>query len=500
MQITFPTPPQAYNQAFITNVLSALRKTISDSSAELVSSDDALAALIDELSTTVSELAVAFYPKSQSCLVVPTYADALLLEPGDDAVTIRTEGYYEPCDFGGAVYKYVLAEPSHEGKFQAANGRWYELSEKDVTFQMFGSHADYGTGNTDASAAINNAFAYWRANVINGVTLRVIGRHYVDSNLTFNFNLDPVTGFGGKMWCGNPQVDGFYMATGRAMVLDTTSASFFEDVSFRLDGNNDVCLLKVGDDAFVRAWNKPKFGLVVNNNSQVRTAVAVRFNYVLHAHGYLVVNGGGSGNPLYNLGTPGNLGYGTLLQLCQTVMCGNLVLGLGNGNVGIHVTGGSTNANHFTGLDVEEVYWGIVIDSSSAVDNTFNGGKVVAFNCINATAGLRNRGTAQLSIYPGGSYLYAGGERFGTLNRADGFSPFARPASSVLLRNTSGRRVHLRTTGDITVATITKADGNAYGVPLATGVGEVIDLALMPYDAFTYTYTGSPTWHMWSDD
>src|SRR5690606_2191432 len=40
--------------------------------------------------------------------------------------SIRTEGYYAPGDGGGALYKRVGSEPSHNSKVQSADGSWWE--------------------------------------------------------------------------------------------------------------------------------------------------------------------------------------------------------------------------------------------------------------------------------------------------------------------------------------------------------------------------------------
>ena len=69
-----------------------------------------------------------------------------------DCNNVRTAGYAAEGDLGGALYKRVGSAPSHAGKFQSADGAWWELAETVVTPQMFGA-LTIG----DATAAIQAA-------------------------------------------------------------------------------------------------------------------------------------------------------------------------------------------------------------------------------------------------------------------------------------------------------------------------------------------------------
>lgn len=57
-------------------------------------------------------------------------------------VVIRTAGYYEAGDAGGALYKRVVGEPSHAGKIQSADGAWWEIAENFPSVKMFGAKGD----------------------------------------------------------------------------------------------------------------------------------------------------------------------------------------------------------------------------------------------------------------------------------------------------------------------------------------------------------------------
>lgn len=72
----------------------------------------------------------------------PTVAAASLGTPVGD--TLRVNAFAKEGDGGGALYRRVETEPDHPGKFQSANGLWWELSEPAVRPEMFGARSDDG--------------------------------------------------------------------------------------------------------------------------------------------------------------------------------------------------------------------------------------------------------------------------------------------------------------------------------------------------------------------
>lgn len=99
---------------------------------------------------------------------VPIYASVVTVEGlniNPNITAIRTNGYYDPGDGGGALYKRVASEPSHAGKIQSSDGAWWEIAERTLHVRMFGAVPDgnvntnTGTDNTDA---FNAATAYIR--------------------------------------------------------------------------------------------------------------------------------------------------------------------------------------------------------------------------------------------------------------------------------------------------------------------------------------------------
>src|SRR5690606_16326589 len=54
---------------------------------------------------------------------------------------LRVNGYSSAGDGGAALYKKVDDEPGHAGKFQSADGAWWELAEQIPNVCMFGAQA-----------------------------------------------------------------------------------------------------------------------------------------------------------------------------------------------------------------------------------------------------------------------------------------------------------------------------------------------------------------------
>lgn len=78
---------------------------------------------------------------------------------------LRTIGYAAPGDGGAALYKRVSSQPVHAGKFQSADGAWWELAETAPCWRMFGAKGD---DSADDTPAIRGAIAF--AN-LKGLTL-----------------------------------------------------------------------------------------------------------------------------------------------------------------------------------------------------------------------------------------------------------------------------------------------------------------------------------------
>ncbi len=71
---------------------------------------------------------------------------------------VRVGGYYLPGDGGAGLYRHIVGQPSHAGKFQTADGRWFELqSSGEVWATQFGAKPEAAFDN---SPAINAATDY----------------------------------------------------------------------------------------------------------------------------------------------------------------------------------------------------------------------------------------------------------------------------------------------------------------------------------------------------
>lgn len=71
-----------------------------------------------------------------------TRATAIAESFPSNVLFVETAGYYSPGDGGGALYKKVSSEPSHMGKFQSADGAWWELYEQMISVRAFGAKGD----------------------------------------------------------------------------------------------------------------------------------------------------------------------------------------------------------------------------------------------------------------------------------------------------------------------------------------------------------------------
>lgn len=86
-----------------------------------------------------------------------TVADATAASIPSGQNMVRTGGYGAVGDDGGALYKKVVSAPSHDGKFQSADGAWWELSSgQDIFAEMFGA----SPSASDNTAAVQSAVTY----------------------------------------------------------------------------------------------------------------------------------------------------------------------------------------------------------------------------------------------------------------------------------------------------------------------------------------------------
>lgn len=449
-----------------------------------------------KIGTPVISSTVALYDPVSA----PTFAAAQALSLASGFNSIRTQCYRTPGDKGGALYVPVPSMPAHPGRLQLASGQWCEIAEVEVLPQMLGAYGDYTTGNHDDSEALLDWFATIRAQRLNGVVGRLCGRYYSADSITFDYAAS--SPYGGAILADKPGIDGIYFAADKVCAFESSSGPvYYETIEGHIETTVDGVGFRIGKNDFSDAWNRINLRLVVNNGAQTKTAETCRLNYVLHASGSIVANGGGSGNPAYELGEEGDEGYGIVVR-CRQLVMSMLEVGAGNGNIGMLLDGGSSYGNLFTTPDIEEVSTGIKIAYGGVIKNRWEGGTVVAKYIVDAPSGGYNDGTFHAQVYAvaGAAYVKPSGERFRMINRTDTFTPPSLPASTVALYNLEGRRWSFRAFGNVSAATIVRASGETVNLPIGNGTLVQVDAHLDPYDSVMFTYTVAPGWAAWTED
>lgn len=103
-----------------------------------------------------------------------------------DVESIQTGGYTTSGDGGGAIYKRVVAEPSHEHKVQSADGAWWEGAGPVIRLEMLGA---VGDGVTDDGPAIQNAL-----DAQESIDFPVVGRsgitYFIATGVTADHDVD----------------------------------------------------------------------------------------------------------------------------------------------------------------------------------------------------------------------------------------------------------------------------------------------------------------------
>ncbi|WP_404415565.1 discoidin domain-containing protein [Brevundimonas vesicularis] len=94
--------------------------------------------------------------------LIGTRQQAQSMTIGPEFAAVRTTGYAAPGDGGGGLYKRVVSEPAHAGKFQSAGGQWWEVTPDGVgvTLQQFGAK---GLPGVDDRSSILGAIAFCAA-------------------------------------------------------------------------------------------------------------------------------------------------------------------------------------------------------------------------------------------------------------------------------------------------------------------------------------------------
>lgn len=425
--------------------------------------------------------------------LVPNIATLRTLPKSGASVAVNVQGYYAIGDGGGGNYYLDAVDVTtadNGGTVIVANdgGRWKMQNIRTITTKQFGAKAD---GSTDDFASLNKWFDFG----INNKCEMIIsnGVHKVGTKISWDFT--PVATVGvtmrGESSLVNCRLD-FSSVTGDKpfqIIAAGSTALFYIRLNFSITTNYDGVGFTVGKDDFSDAWNECSFDLWVNNSSQGANAVTMLMNHVLHSDIRLVCNGGGSGRP----GQAFYPGVGTALILRQAIM-NNFMLALGNANKGLYITAGFTYNNVFSAMDIEEINYGILIDTQSATRNNFLGGTYLAYNVLNFTNGVANvMVNCGLQAYLGGVIKVATtGLTIISPQNYDISTP-GMPASGVAVTNTTGRAIMLSIAGGtVSVIAIAQFGAGTQNIPI--GAWSRADIMLLAGEAITLTYTVTPAW------
>jgi hypothetical protein len=249
-------------------------------------------------------------------------------------------------------------------------------------------------------------------------------------------------------------------------------------------------LVCVGYNDFRDPLNCLNFtGVGVFNSINNSSAVALRLNYVVNSNfigcrANCFANGAGTN-------------AGTSLE-CRQAAFNTFTNGsYGNAYYGVRFKDGYSYGNVFLGCDIENINYGVTIDSSSAGNNTFIGGQwsywigagVLSNGSLSTNAvtivNPNNGGEPLTPPYNGAKFIDQ--TNFGGIRLIDGtpVSTPTLPASGTTVRNITGKRILVTFWG----GTVTQATVQGFGIGIATG-----SVVVQHGQTISLTYTGSPTW------
>lgn len=309
---------------------------------------------------------------------------------------IVTLSYATPGDGGGAQHRRVVSEPTHLGKFQSADGAWWELvAFPEVTLEMFGGKAD-GQANvtppaaqpgTDNWPAFQAAFGYARSILYNvqqsSASIRLLrGVYAVSQTLVIDQSV---------------RISG----SGATPILNAYSESILvfppNTTAFKCWSHNSPDPPPGGPP-----HNRSAMGALLENiriHSFGGTLVALPVGFVpdLTAHGIImhtvvvlkhITLQNFAGNGLHITASETTAGPGSANEIdLYGVRC------FGSGGHGVFISGGDTNAGSGVRMDTSNS-GGFGLWDSSFLGNTWTG-------CHSSANGIKSR-----SHHLGKHYLY----------------------------------------------------------------------------------------------
>lgn len=132
-------------------------------------------ALNDQVSSSIIAAAEAwameakFYAEQAAAAAnittVPSRAFAQTQSYPSSVTFLDVKGYAAATDGGGGLYRSVVSQPAHDGWFQSADSKYWELFEHTVNPRQFGATANPATDERDI---LQSFFAYPHARKFNG--------------------------------------------------------------------------------------------------------------------------------------------------------------------------------------------------------------------------------------------------------------------------------------------------------------------------------------------
>lgn len=428
--------------------------------------------------------------------VVDSIADLIKL-PATGSKHVFVLGYYGKGTRGGGQFTQIDniqgAKPNGGTLIAGSSGVfWGRVAQGKTYTTDFGAKAD-GTG--DDSDAVAAWFAYGLSAHVDMIVAK--GVHRMMKPAVWDFT--SVASVGAQIKGEGSWIDNR---------LDFSSCPANLGRPFQAYGGENVALFYIycldfsittaypsgpgvtfGRDDLSDAFNEGGLRLWVNNTSLSDSMVTMRLNHMLHNEFRLVCNGGGSGRPDQQYYP----GHGTALEMRQCIM-NNCMVAVGNANKGLYLTGGYTYGNFFNAIDIEEVNYGLLIDSPNVVNNTWVAGQWYAYNLLNATAGRSNR------IVNPNIALYSGGrQNVSTVGLEVELSPsipVGTPpmvSSGTYAANDTGRKIAISIkSGTVSAINVLQANGATIGYPIGTWYG--YDLILLPGESISITHSSAPAW------
>lgn len=171
----------AHTQNYLTGIVTSDVASLENNVNSLITNVTSLDGAVTTLQSDVSDLQDDVAAISTFSSIFNEISDVEAVSVPGTVDVIQTGVYSSATGLGGATYRRVVSEPSHEGKIQSNDGTWWELTSDYGLPTQFGAYADY---TTDDLNSINDALDYCYQKNVNFK----FGAHtyYVTDTITIN--------------------------------------------------------------------------------------------------------------------------------------------------------------------------------------------------------------------------------------------------------------------------------------------------------------------------